>query len=483
MKKVLLTLTMLLMVAMAQAQFPYATTTWGSTEPIQWYYLEFDTEPVGYLYARTSTVTDWEILVDYSYNNTDAYKWCFVQLSSGKIAVMNKAKMQFLNNTFYFTLDPLSPQLDCVKPYYEGYRFYLGYDYQAGGYYSTMYLVWAGGNVYPGAQNYQPTLLNAVEASVETYSNASGEVQFSNLDIQETSCSFTCAYSGNESHTLKVYINGTQVQNASQYTIERTNETQEVEVRADVFFNGKIFPCRYVKIYQIPGLDEPIPEPVDQTLTPYDVYTPNNVQADPAEDYHKLFDKDKSTKWCVDNSTGSWETIWVDFKSNVPFQPTGYTMTTGNDTQSWSGRNPKKWKIYAKATQSDEWTTIVDVTDGVAAGLGTANISDYNFNIDGIDELYQYFRFEVSEVCGKGGWQNNHYVFQLAELALRGYMSSAAVAGDVNGDGEVTGSDVTALYNHILFGQDTEIFNGDQNGDGEVTGSDVTAVYNIILGL
>ncbi|MBQ5408437.1 MAG: chitobiase/beta-hexosaminidase C-terminal domain-containing protein, partial [Muribaculaceae bacterium] len=57
------------------------------------------------------------------------------------------------------------------------------------------------------------------------------------------------------------------------------------------------------------------------------------------------------------------------------------------------------------------------------------------------------------------------------------------VPGDVNGDGEVTGSDVTALYNHILFGQDTAIFNGDQNGDGEVTGSDVTAVYNIILGL
>lgn len=58
------------------------------------------------------------------------------------------------------------------------------------------------------------------------------------------------------------------------------------------------------------------------------------------------------------------------------------------------------------------------------------------------------------------------------------------VAGDVNGDGDVTGSDVTALYNHILFGVDTTpIFNGDQNGDGEITGSDVTAVYNIILGL
>ena len=62
-------------------------------------------------------------------------------------------------------------------------------------------------------------------------------------------------------------------------------------------------------------------------------------------------------------------------------------------------------------------------------------------------------------------------------------IGKTSVPGDVNGDGEVTGSDVTALYNHILFGQDTEIFNGDQNGDNEVTGSDVTAVYNIILGL
>ena len=60
---------------------------------------------------------------------------------------------------------------------------------------------------------------------------------------------------------------------------------------------------------------------------------------------------------------------------------------------------------------------------------------------------------------------------------------SGAIPGDVNGDGDVTGSDVTALYNYILFGQETEVFNGDQNNDGDVTGSDVTAVYNIILGI
>ena len=57
------------------------------------------------------------------------------------------------------------------------------------------------------------------------------------------------------------------------------------------------------------------------------------------------------------------------------------------------------------------------------------------------------------------------------------------IPGDVNGDGECTGSDVTALYNYILYNDTSAIVNGDQNGDSQITGSDVTAVYNIILGL
>ncbi len=60
---------------------------------------------------------------------------------------------------------------------------------------------------------------------------------------------------------------------------------------------------------------------------------------------------------------------------------------------------------------------------------------------------------------------------------------NGSVAGDVNGDGDVTGSDVTALYNYLLFNDSSAIVNGDQNSDGNITGSDVTAVYNILLGL
>ncbi len=52
--------------------------------------------------------------------------------------------------------------------------------------------------------------------------------------------------------------------------------------------------------------------------------------------------------------------------------------------------------------------------------------------------------------------------------------------GDVNGDGVVSGADVTALYNVLLDGA-TPAGDADVNGDGVVSGADVTALYNLLL--
>ena len=58
----------------------------------------------------------------------------------------------------------------------------------------------------------------------------------------------------------------------------------------------------------------------------------------------------------------------------------------------------------------------------------------------------------------------------------------AATPGDVNGDGKVNVSDVTALVNMILGVIPKDEVGADVNGDGKVNVSDVTALINIILG-
>ena len=58
---------------------------------------------------------------------------------------------------------------------------------------------------------------------------------------------------------------------------------------------------------------------------------------------------------------------------------------------------------------------------------------------------------------------------------------STAVPGDVNGDGDVTSTDITALYSYMLSNDMSSIVNGDHTGDGEISSADVTMVYSIIL--
>ena len=136
--------------------------------------------------------------------------------------------------------------------------------------------------------------------------------------------------------------------------------------------------------------------------------------------------------------------------------------------------NDSKFKVYQSVNQGGSWSALKNLnkTEVVTVPKGGKTTVFYPITAEGPA------RFRLSYSTGSSADQ-----IYVDDVKFYYKEKEAAIPGDVNGDGEVTGSDVTALYNHILFGQDTEIFNGDQNGDGEVTGSDVTAVYNIILGL
>ena len=73
------------------------------------------------------------------------------------------------------------------------------------------------------------------------------------------------------------------------------------------------------------------------------------------------------------------------------------------------------------------------------------------------------------------------YKTQLQIIPVEVKDEAAGTLGDINGDGEINVSDVTALINKILGTSDYSNEVCDINGDGEINVSDVTALINMIL--
>lgn len=73
-------------------------------------------------------------------------------------------------------------------------------------------------------------------------------------------------------------------------------------------------------------------------------------------------------------------------------------------------------------------------------------------------------------------------VFLFLALLLSFGTIRAAVHGDVNGDGNVTAADVTAIYDVMLGTDVTHEATADVNNDNVVTAADITLLYDILLG-
>ena len=125
------------------------------------------------------------------------------------------------------------------------------------------------------------------------------------------------------------------------------------------------------------------------------------------EGYHKLFDGNTATKWCTGEKKDG--VYFVEFYTREPITPQKYYLTTGGDTQKYPNRNPKSWKLMAKASEGDQWSTIATVSGDTT--MPAANQKRVEFPLDVTSQQWQYFRFEVSEVQSQGG-----SLLQLAEF-------------------------------------------------------------------
>lgn len=121
------------------------------------------------------------------------------------------------------------------------------------------------------------------------------------------------------------------------------------------------------------------------------------------EGYANLLDNDTSTKWCCNYSDSANVVIMASERIRV----SGYIITTGNDTASNSGRNPKTWTLSA-SNDNETWAEIDTIEDGK---LPAEDAKAAPFTITETTEYYQYFKFYITQLEGGD-------IMQISEFAI-----------------------------------------------------------------
>ena len=129
------------------------------------------------------------------------------------------------------------------------------------------------------------------------------------------------------------------------------------------------------------------------------------------ETYANLFDGKKEignfSKWCGK----FYSNAYVIFEASKAGVPVGYTITTCNDNESETGRNPKSWKLYGNNEgENGAWTLIDEVNNDEV--LQDKNYTSYDFPCEG-STSYKYFKWEITAIHSGGTLQVGEFELKL----------------------------------------------------------------------
>ena len=132
-----------------------------------------------------------------------------------------------------------------------------------------------------------------------------------------------------------------------------------------------------------------------------------------------------------------------------------------------------KYGIYA--ADSELFRAVVKGSNTVV------EVSGSSCAMGGMTELVLNDGLKITKPVG--GYFNNNAVCDASGKIATNVTIGGSLVGDVNGDGKVNVSDVSALINMILGLTTVDEARADVNGDTRVNVSDVAALINIILGI
>jgi len=251
--------------------------------------------------------------------------------------------------------------------------------------------------------------------------------------------------------TYSIYVNGHLIDSQIDWTSGKDYKTLEVPVQ---YLNvGKNVIATYIqqnwggKFYDC-GM-----KIVEKNILIYD----EGTSADGSEGIDKLFDDDTSTKWCNVNYDSP---RYVIFHSPEPIVVTGYEITTANDAESYSERNPRSWTLYGfdgaynPGKDADAWEVIASITNDTL--LQAANFATSTYTLPApTSKAYQYFMWVITE-------PSEHFV-QVSEFFLK-YTKKSVSPGEFQGAKRIFGDNLLKSSTN-----DDKTFTYHYDGNGFVT--------------
>jgi hypothetical protein len=200
----------------------------------------------------------------------------------------------------------------------------------------------------------------------------------------------------------------------------------------------------------------------------------------------------KAKNWIASNGSSDMSSIIVSCGNAS--QTIALSDTPEEYTVVLEGCNAQNIKLSMNAVKKRSYIYSVDIYDGdltakaprrqvVEEGDSTwrmvSGITDTCYTVRTLNGgTYEYMVKAMYIDGSESVWSNIEYV------TLTG-SGDEPLIGDVNGDGEVTIGDVSALIDYLLgnSGSVVSFEDADINGDGEVAISDISALIDLILSL
>lgn len=164
--------------------------------------------------------------------------------------------------------------------------------------------------------------------------------------------------------------------------------------------------------------------------------------------------------------------------------PTDYTVVlkgcSGNNVKLAMTAAAKRFYIYHVDIYNGDYTALAPrraiVEEGDATWRVVSGITQNNYTVQELaGGIYEYLVKAIYTDGTESIWSNIEHVTLIGS-------GDEPLIGDVNGDGEVTIGDVTALISYLLDNATILAGNPDVNNDGEASIGDVTELISILLG-